>query len=456
MKNKEQIIKTNESQNTEFKSSWHDEYLKWICGFANAIGGIIYIGMDDSGKVVGLSDYAKLMEDLPNKIRNTMGIICDVQLHEKDSKKFICIQVNPYSVPVSLRGRFYYRSGSIKMELTGVELNEFLIKKAGKTWDDMVEENATIMDIDETSIIQFIKDSIDKGRLPETKGLSTFQFLEKLKLTEGKKLKRAAIIMFGKDPMYFYPNIQVKIGRFGVDAADLRFHEIIEGNLVHIYHEAQVQINHKFLIRPITFEGYQRIEHDLYPPEALREMLLNALVHRTYMGATIQMRVYDDRLSIWNEGTLPFDLSLEDLKKEHSSRPRNPLLANACFLGGYIDTWGRGTLKIINACREAGLNEPEIIEKNGGVSITLFNHSISTKTNISVGKTSVKRRESVGKTASKILDICQKNPSITIPELALKIAVTERSIERNIQKLQQNGLLCRRGARKEGFWDVII
>lgn len=128
----------NESQNTEFKSSWHDDYLKWICGFANAIGGMIYIGKNDNGKIVGLKDYAKLMEDIPNKIRNTMGIICDVQLHEKDSKKYISIQIDPYSVPVSLRGRFYYRSGSSKMELTGVELNKFLIRKTGKTWDDMI------------------------------------------------------------------------------------------------------------------------------------------------------------------------------------------------------------------------------------------------------------------------------------------------------------------------------
>lgn len=442
----------HESQNTEFKSSWHDDYLKWICGFANSIGGMIHIGKDDNGKVVGISDYAKLMEDLPNKIRNAMGIICDVQLHEENDKKYISIKVNPYSVPVSLRGRYYYRSGSTKMELTGVELNEFLIKKAGKTWDDMVEENATIKDIDEKSIALFIKDSSDKGRLPETKGLNTLEFLEKLKLTDGKKIKRAAIIMFGKDPMRFYPNIQVKIGRFGVDAADLRFHEIIEGNLVHMYHEVQVQLNHKFLIRPITFEGFQRLEHDLYPVPALREMLLNALVHRTYMGATIQMRVYDDRLSIWNEGALPYDLSLEDLKKEHSSRPRNPLLANACFLGGYIDAWGRGTLKIINACKESGLPEPEIVQKNGGVSITLFVHASPNDD----GKASGKRRESVGKTSSEILKACMEKSEITIPELALKIGVTERSIERNIQKLQQEGFLRRSGGRKEGRWDVIL
>jgi predicted HTH transcriptional regulator len=140
--------KMPEQQNIEYKQSWHDEYLKWVCGFANAIGGIIYIGIDNKGNVAHLSNYAKLMEDIPNKIRNAMGIICDIQLEDKEGMKYISIKVNPYSVAVSLRGRYYYRTGSTKMELTGVELNEFLLKKTGKTWDDVVEEGATIKDID--------------------------------------------------------------------------------------------------------------------------------------------------------------------------------------------------------------------------------------------------------------------------------------------------------------------
>lgn len=221
-------------------------------------------------------------------------------------------------------------------------------------------------------------------------------------------------------------------------------------NSMGIIYDVQLQLNHKFLVRPISFEGFQRLEHDLYPSAALREMLLNALVHRTYMGATIQIRVYDDRLSIWNEGALPYGLNSEDLKKEHSSRPRNPLLANACFLAGYIDAWGRGTIKIINSCKEAGLLEPEMVEKNGGVSMTLFVRSSPSYD----GKTSGKRRESVGKTSSEILKFCMEKYEITIPELAIKIGVTERSIERNIQKLQQEGVLRRIGGRKEGRWKV--
>jgi ATP-dependent DNA helicase RecG len=129
----------SESQHTEYKQSWHDDYLKWICGFANANGGVLYIGKDDKGQVVHLKDYETLMESLPGKIRDAMGIICDVQLLQEHDKNYIAIKVHPYAVPVSLRGRYYYRSGSSKLELTGMELNEFLLKKTGRTWDDVTE-----------------------------------------------------------------------------------------------------------------------------------------------------------------------------------------------------------------------------------------------------------------------------------------------------------------------------
>jgi ATP-dependent DNA helicase RecG len=131
-------------------------------------------------------------------------------------------------------------------------------------------------------------------------------------------------------------------------------------------------LNNKFLTKRIDFEGLQRIEKGEYPVAALREMLLNALVHKNYSGAQIQLRVYDDKISIWNEGTLPEGLSFEALKRQHPSRPRNPLIADVCFKGGFIDAWGRGTLKIINSCKEAGLPEPEFKEMDGGVLVTIF------------------------------------------------------------------------------------
>jgi ATP-dependent DNA helicase RecG len=367
-----------EQQNIEYKQSWHDDYLKWVCGFANANGGVIYIGKDDNGNLVDVPDYKKLMDDLPNKIKNAMGITVEVNLHEESSKHFIEIVIQPYSVPISVRGRYYYRSGSTKQELTGATLNEFLLKKSGKTWDDVIEQRATFDDIDEKAVKTFLTASENAGRLPENnQGLTIPELFEKLRLTENGQLKRAAIIFFGKDPGKFYPNIFVKIGRFGNDDTDIKFQETEEGNLVVLLNAVLNQLNHKFLIRSIEFEGMHRIEKGEYPLAAIREMLLNALVHRSYMGAPIQIRVYDDKISIWNEGILPEGLTLAALKRSHSSRPRNPIIADVAFKGGYIDAWGRGTIKILDTCKEAELPEPEMQELDGGFSITLFKNTLS-------------------------------------------------------------------------------
>ncbi|MDP3666167.1 MAG: ATP-binding protein [Sediminibacterium sp.] len=251
------------------------------------------------------------------------------------------------------------------------------MKKSGKTWDDVIEARATFDDIDEKTVKIFLATSQNTGRLPENDGLDLPELFEKLRLTENGQLKRAAIILFGKDPGKFYPSIYVKIGRFGKDDTDIIFQETEEGNLIILLQAVLNQLNHKFLIRSIGFEGMHRIEKGEYPLAAIREMLLNALVHRNYMGAPIQIRVYDDKISIWNEGSLPAGLTLAALKRSHSSRPRNPIIADVSFKGGYIDAWGRGTIKILDTCKEAELPEPEMQEQDGGFIITLFKNNLT-------------------------------------------------------------------------------
>jgi ATP-dependent DNA helicase RecG len=416
-----------EQQNIEYKQSWHDDYLKWVCGFSNAQGGVIFIGKDDNGNIVGIADYKKLMDDIPNKIRNTMGITAEVNLHEEEDKYFIEIITHPYSVPISVRGRYYYRSGSTKQELTGAALNEFLLTKSGKTWDDVIETRAAFADIDEKAVKIFLAASQNTGRLPENDGLDLPELFEKLRLTENGQLKRAAIILFGKDPGKFYPSIYVKIGRFGKPAriarsegndTDIIFQETEEGNLIMLLQAVLNQLNHKFLIRSIGFEGMHRIEKGEYPLAAIREMLLNALVHRNYMGAPIQIRVYDDKISIWNEGSLPAGLTLAALKHSHSSRPRNPIIADVSFKGGYIDAWGRGTIKILDACKEAELPEPEMQEQDGGFIITLFKNNFTNEQLIKLGLNdrqikAVSYVKEVGKISNKEYQIINKTSDRT-------------------------------------------
>jgi ATP-dependent DNA helicase RecG len=201
--------------------------------------------------------------------------------------------------------------------------------------------------------------------------------LDKLRLTKNGKLKRAAIVLFGKDPGKFYPSTFVKIGKFDDDDFTIRFQEVEEGNIIQLVDKVLRTLDHKFLIRNISFEGMNRIETLEYPIPALREMILNALIHRNYMGAHTQLRVYDKKLFLWNHGTLPEGITLAELTETHSSFPRNPILAGACFLGGYIDSWGSGTIKIIDACKAAGLPEPTMEEKWGGFLVTLFKERFS-------------------------------------------------------------------------------
>lgn len=421
-----------EQQNIEYKQSWHDDYLKWVCGFANAQGGAIYIGMDDDGKVVGLDNHKYLLDEIPNKIRNLMGMTVEVNLQQENGKYFIEILTPPYSVPISLRGRYYYRSGSTKQELTGASLNEFLLKKSGKTWDDVLEPRATINDIDEKSVKQFLMAAENSGRLPESKDISVPELLEKLRLTENGQLKRAAIVLFGKDPGKFYPNTFVKIGHFGKDDADLVFQETEEGNLFSLLHAVLNQLNHKFLIRKVAFSGMYRLEKHEYPLTALREIILNSLVHRNYMGAPTQIRVYDNKIIFWNEGTLPEGITIASLKRFHTSHPRNVLLADVCFKGGFIDSWGRGTLKIYDACKESELPEPEIKEFQGGFLVTLFKDSLTEERLIKLG---------LNDRQLKAVMFVKEKGKITNKEYQEIFGVARMTATRDLTELVEKGIL---------------
>ena len=149
-----------ECQNIEFKETWSDDYLKWICGFANAQGGKLYIGVDDSENIVGVKNAKKLLEDIPNKIVTTLGIVAEVNLLKENTLDYIEIIVPPSSLPIAYRGTYHYRSGSTKQELRGTALQNFLLKKMGVSWDDVSQERATLDMISPEAVEYFQRKSI--------------------------------------------------------------------------------------------------------------------------------------------------------------------------------------------------------------------------------------------------------------------------------------------------------
>jgi len=156
----------------------------------------------------------------------------------------------------------------------------------------------------------------------------------------------------------------LKIGYFQTDT-ELIFQDEVHGNLFEQVEKTIDILFTKYIKAIISYEGIHRIETYEYPKEAVREALLNAISHKDYVyGYPIQISVYDDQLMIWNEGKLPENWTVEKLLQKHSSKPHNPDIANAFFRAGYIEAWGRGTIKIVEQCRKHGLPTPEF--KNEG------------------------------------------------------------------------------------------
>lgn len=194
-----------ESQNIEYKESWRTEYLKWVCGFANAQGGTIYVGIDDKGKVVGLSNIKKLMEDIPNQIQVGLGIVADVNKATKDGLDYIEIKIEPSNYPVNYHGEYHYRSGSTKQQLQGVALTQFLLDKTGARWDAVPVEWIHPEDLDEVSLEIYKREGIKKKRLSEEDMCaSRKETLERLNLFDNGNMKRAAVMLFYPNPSRLY------------------------------------------------------------------------------------------------------------------------------------------------------------------------------------------------------------------------------------------------------------
>ena len=321
-----------------------------------------------------MSDYKKLMDDIPNKAVNHLGLVVNVNLHKDADMHYIEIDVPVSSMPISYHGAYHYRSGSTKKELKGPALHEFLLRKVGKTWDDIVFMDSSVAEIEETAVASFIRAAIKSGRIyPDVNKDGVVDILENLELvTPEGKLKAAAILLFEKRPMKYFISSYFKIGKFGISDSDLRFQDTIEGNIFEMVDKVMRLLKERYLVSTISYEGIQRMEKLEYPEAALREAILNAIVHKDYTDSTIQLSVYDDKLILWNPGKLPDDLPIERLKLKHASRPRNKHIAETFFRAGYIESWGRGIDKILTACRDAGMPEPIFEEAWGGIQVTFL------------------------------------------------------------------------------------
>ena len=461
-------IELKETQAVEFKQSWRDEWLKSLSAFCNTQGGILYVGVDDHGEIIGIKNSKKLLEDIPNKLKEILGITASITLHTHQENEYLMIQVEKYPYPISYKGSYYQRSGSVTQELKGASLDHFLLTRQGRRWDGLPLPLFGEEDIDPLALRLFSQKAQSKKRIDEDfLHADVNTLIQKLHLKEGEYYKIATALLFGHNPQNYVIGSCIKIGYFASNT-DLLYQDVIEGNLFSQVDKTIELVFSKYLKAWISYEGIQRVETFPLSQIAFREALINAVVHKDYArGSAIQISIYEDKLLLWNAGDLPLHWDIQTLLSKHSSEPHNPSIAYPFFLAGYIESWGRGIEKIIEESKHYNGIIPTFKIQNGfwiefafpkntkrKIGNKLGNKLGNQPSKNSTNKEDNKDINTLTSNQKTILRLLEKNPTYSTAKIADKLQITQTAIEKNIKILKTLGLLERIGTPRKGYWQV--
>ncbi len=393
-----EIIRKGESEDVEFKKSLSEmkEILETVCAFLNTKGGTILIGVDDKGKVVGVDIGKGTIENLANRIRSSIEppVFPSIEELEVKGKKIIVITVpEGNQKPYFYKGRAYKRVGKTNQVLTPYELRRILSKM------ENFENKIVDFEFDEETIKTFLDLAKEKRNL-EFRYHSYEEVLEKL----GLKNNIAGLLCFGKNPQRMLPYAEIQIGVFRSGKL-ARFWKV-SGNIFNQIEESLSVLGN--LLKRGFYIDEKGVRREVWevPYEALREAVVNATVHRDYsLPSPVYIEIHEDKVIVENPGELPEPLTLEDLKKKHRSIPRNPLIANVFFLAGYIERWGTGTNRMIEACIRSGLREPEFYERKGFFGVVFYLERSEKEMEII---RLLEKRERTSKEISRILGISDR------------------------------------------------
>lgn len=442
-----------EKQNIEWKETWKEDYLKWICDFANAQGGKIYIGKNDDGTVTGIANAKKLLEDIPNKVRDVLGIIVDVNLYSEENKDYLEIVTLPSSYPVNYKGEYHYRSGSTKQLLKGAALTQFLFEKTGITWDSIPLDNLSADDFWRDSFDIFRKQAILSKRMDEKDlNMTNEQLLDSLGLIKDGKILRAGMMLFHQNPEKWINGVYIKIGFFESDS-EISYMDEIHGSLISQADKVIDLIFTKYLKADITYEGVTRVETYPFPKAAIREAVYNAIVHKNYATQIpIQISIYKDKLYISNDCILPSGWTVETLMGKHRSKPFNPNIANGFFRAGFIETWGRGIEKICEACKNYGTKLPEytVYPEDIMIKFEALNVAKNVAKNVANGS-----KNKIEENTPLVLEFLKQYPETTQKNIMENLNISKRTLERIISLLKENSYIERIGNNRSGYWQIL-
>lgn len=351
-----------------------------MCAFANGEGGRVLVGVKPDGKVVGQQVSEQTFHEIADaREKFEPPLMFDVERIDLGPDRTVLILRVPGrsdSVPFTYDGRAFERVDNTTRRMSHERFEALVVDRAHgrRRWENQEAEEVSLRDIDRDEVLRIIEAARSTGRLVGPVGRSLPDLLDRLGVRRKGAILRAAVVLFGKTFLPDYPQCELRMARFrGTDKTEFLDQRHVRGPAFKLLEEGELFCQRHFPLPGRIEPGkLQRVDRPLLPPDAMREILVNALIHRDYSiaGGAVSLAIFDDRVEVWSAGRFPSGITAAALTQDHPSVQRNPIIAEVFHRAGLIEKWGRGTNRVVEMCRAAGAKPPEFAEVAGAAVVT--------------------------------------------------------------------------------------
>ena len=439
------MIPAKETDQIEFKTAFNEAAIETLVAFSNTRGGTVYIGVSDDAEIKGVTIGKESLANWVNEVKGKTipQIIPDFKTFTIEERTVVLMSVIEYPVkPVCTKGRYFKRVGNSNHLLSISEVVDLHLQSLNSSWDAFPDPIHSLDDIS----MEKIQASIEAIALNSiTINENPLAFISKYNLLRDNKLTNAAFLLFKRNETV---DTTIELGRFQTEIIikdSRRSKSDVIAQIDQVIDFVKKHINKEVIVtdKPHNVQKWQ------YPIEAIREIVINMIVHRDYRLASDSIvKIFDHKIQFYNPGRLPASISIEDLiSNNYRSTPRNKLLADFFKNLGLIEKYGSGIQRIINYFKDEQLPAPEFQNISDGFMVTVYSGSIS--------QLGDKLGDKLGDNQLLILESIRNNPYISLSKLSKIVGISQTAIENHISKLKESGLLKRIGPAKGGHWQVV-
>lgn len=462
----EELCTKKENQVFDRKSARKDAkgLSNHIVAFANADRGTLVIGVEDNGEITGIDAYTNNINDIlrvPFDYCNPSVRVTTetVECKDKDGNlNHLLIMTIPQSseLHANQQDEVYYRMGDKSKKLNFDERLQLMYAKGSRYYEDEPVFRSTLDDIDMDFVAEYCK-KIGYTKSPEEYIRQNKDYI--VKHDGREEMSGAALLLFGADPQRFFPRARVRFIRYdGTEAKvgtqmNVIKDEVFSGRILDMVQQALDFVRSQIKERTRLGGDGRFVTTPEYPEFAWKESIVNAVAHRDYSikGTDIQIKMFDDRITVESPGILPGIVRLSNLRTVHFSR--NPKIAEFLHQYDYVKEFGEGVDRMFKEMENAGLPAPEYSDNVFMLNVTIRNGAINEKSGVING--AINGAINLSSTERAVLEAIIDTPNITKEKLQIVTSLGKGTIDRAIKTLKEKEIIKRVGSNKNGYWEML-